>query len=221
MSITPESVKQMLSSEELGDRLRGVNQIRQLEPSVGFELVQTAIKDENSRVRYSAVSMLDTLGGQDLELSLQILRDRLFNDSEIDVQAAAADCLGGLKLTQAFDDLQQIYQTSGEWIIQLSIIAALGELGEPKGFDLLSEALSSENELVQAAAVSSLGELGDSRAVSLLSPYAESSDWQIRYRVIQSLSLLGGTNAKSIIQKLAKDEVEAVSKEAQRCLSEN
>jgi len=40
MSVTPESVKQMLSSENLGDRLRAVNQIRELEPAIAFELVQ-------------------------------------------------------------------------------------------------------------------------------------------------------------------------------------
>jgi len=33
----------------------------------------------------------------------------LFNDPEPDVQAAAADCLGALKLTEAFEDLQQLY----------------------------------------------------------------------------------------------------------------
>lgn len=219
MDITPESVKQMLNSEDLGDRLRGVNQIRQLEPSVGFELVQNAVKDDNSRVRYAAVSMFDTLGNQNLELSLEILRDRLFNDSEVDVQAAAADGLGGLQLTQAFDDLKQVYQTSEEWIIKLSIIAALGELGEPRGYDLLTEALSSDNELVQAAAVSALGELGDTRAISLLSSYAQSDDWQIRYRVIQSLDRLGGADAQSIIKGMTSDQVEAVAKEAQRCLS--
>ena len=101
MSITPESVKQLLSSEDLGDRLRAVNQIRELEPAVGFELIQSAIGDRNSRVRYSAVSQMDTLGTQDLQLSLDILRDRLLHDSEVDVQAAAADCLGALKLSEA------------------------------------------------------------------------------------------------------------------------
>jgi len=50
MSVTPESVKQMLSSENLGDRLRAVNQIRELEPAIAFELVQT--HDRNARVRY-------------------------------------------------------------------------------------------------------------------------------------------------------------------------
>jgi hypothetical protein len=34
MTITPESIQEQLSSEDLGDRLRAVNQIRQLDPSI-------------------------------------------------------------------------------------------------------------------------------------------------------------------------------------------
>ncbi|MEH2136496.1 phycobilisome degradation protein NblB [Nostoc sp.] len=218
MSITSESVKQLLSSEDLGDRLRAVNQIRQLEPAVGFELIQTAISDRNSRVRYSAVSQMDTLGTQDLQLSLDILRDRLLNDSEVDVQAAAADCLGALKLSEAFEDLQRLYHTTGEWLIQFSIIATLGELGDPRAFELLKEALSSENELVQTAAISSLGDLGDLQAVPLLAPYATNADWQIRYRLVQALARLGSAEAKSILKTLADDEVEAIATEAKNSL---
>ena len=221
MSITPESVKQLLSSEDLGDRLRAVNQIRELEPVVGFELIQSAITDSNTRVRYSAVSQIDTLGGQDLDLSLKILRDRLLNDPEPDVQAAAADCLGALKLGQAFDDLQKLYQTTNEWIVQFSIIAALGEMGEPRAFELLKKALSSDNELVQTAAISSLGDLGDTQAVPLLTPYATHPDWQLRYRLVQALNRLGTTDAKSALENLANDQVEAVATEAKKALSLN
>lgn len=218
MSITPESVKQMLSSEDLGDRLRAVNQIRELEPTVAFELVQTAINDHNARVRYSAVSQLDTLGGQDLQTALTVLRERLLNDPEPDVQAAAADCLGALKLTEAFEDLQQLYHNTPEWIVKFSIIATLGELGDPRSFDLLKEALTSENSLVQTAAISSLGDLGDMRAVELLIPYATNSDWQIRYRVVQALNRLGGAEAQSTLETLANDAAEAVAQEAKNCL---
>ncbi|MBP5974271.1 HEAT repeat domain-containing protein [Brasilonema sp. CT11] len=220
MSITPESVKQLLESQDLGDRLRAVNQIRQLEPKLGFELVQNAVNDSNSRVRYSAVSQLDTLGKQDLDLSLNILRDRLLNDPEADVQAAAADCLGALGLREAFDDLQQLYQTSNEWIVQFSIIATLGELNDPRSFELLKTALSSENDLVKTAAISSFGELGDLQAIPLLAPYATDPDWQVRYRLVQALSRLGGTDAKSILETLANDEVEAVATEAKKSLPE-
>ncbi|MEO1693538.1 MAG: HEAT repeat domain-containing protein, partial [Cyanobacteria bacterium J06631_6] len=121
MSITPETVKKKLESEDLGDRLRGVNEIRELEPAVGFELIQSAITDTNARVRYSAVSQFDTLGTQDLDKSLSLLRG-LLQDPEADVKAAAADCLGGLKLVAAFDDLQQLYKSTEDWIIKLSVI---------------------------------------------------------------------------------------------------
>ncbi|MEA5601545.1 phycobilisome degradation protein NblB [Nostoc sp. UHCC 0252] len=218
MSITSESVKQLLSSEDLGDRLRAVNQIRQLEPAVGFELLQTAISDRNSRVRYSAVSQMDTLGSQDLQLSLDILRDRLLHDSEIDVQAAAADCIGALQLHDAFEDLQEVYHKTDEWLVQFSIIATLGALGDPRAFGLLKEALSSETELVQTAAISSFGELGNLEAVPLLAPYATNPDWQMRYRVVQALTLLGGAEAKSILETLANDEVEAIATEAKNSL---
>ena len=218
MSITPESVKELLSSEDLGDRLRAVNQIRELEPVIAFELVQTAINDRNARVRYSAVSQMDTLGGQDLSTALTVLRDRLFNDPEPDVQAAAADCLGALKLTEAFEDLQQLYHTTPEWLVKFSIIATLGELGDPRSFELLTEALNSENDLVKTAAISSLGDLGDMQAIPLLVPYATDPDWQIRYRVVQALNRLGSPEAHSTLETLANDPVEAVAQEAKNCL---
>ena len=215
MSVNPESVKQMLSSEDLGDRLRAVNQIRELEDkAIAFELVQFAINDRNARVRYSAVSQMDTLGGKDLTTSLNVLRDRLLNDPEPDVQAAAADCIGALKLTEAFTDLEQIYHSTPEWLVKFSIIATLGELGDPRSFELLQQALTSDNDLERTAAISSFGDLGNMQAVELLLPYASDPDWQIRYRVAQALAKLGGAQAQSTLETLANDEVEAVAQEA-------
>jgi HEAT repeat protein len=220
MSVNPESVKQMLGSEDLGDRLRAVNQIRELEDkAIAFELAQTSINDPNARVRYSAISQMDTLGGQDLTIALNVLRDRLLNDPEPDVQAAAADCLGALKLTEAFVDLEQIYHSTSEWLVKFSIVATLGEFGDPRGFELLKQALESGSDLVQTAAISSFGDLGDQQAVPLLVPYATNPDWQIRYRVAQALCKLGGAESQSALETLANDEVEAVAQEAKNCLS--
>ncbi|MBD1807032.1 HEAT repeat domain-containing protein [Microcoleus sp. FACHB-SPT15] len=218
MSVTRESVQQLLSSEDFGKRISGVNQLRQLEPSVAFELIQPVVTDKNTRVRYAAVSQLDTLGGQDLQTTLTLLRDRLLNDSEPDVQAAAADAIGALKLTEAFEDLQRLYHQTPEWLVQFSIIATLGELGDPRSFELLEEALNSDTGLVQTAAISSLGDLGDARAVPLLTPYATNSDWQVRYRLVQALTKLGGTEVRSVLETLANDEKEEVAKEAQAAL---
>ena len=219
MSITPDSVKKLLESSNFGDRIRGINQLREIEVATAFDLVQPMITDKNTRVRYAAVSQLDTLGIENKSKCLELLRDRLFNDPEPDVQAAAADAIGGLKLTEAYEDLNKLYHETPEWLIQFSIVAALGELGEPKGFDLLTEALNSDNNLLQTAAIGALGELGDTRAVALLTPFADNEDWQVRYRLVQALGRLGGTEAQTTIRQLAQDEMEQVAKEAQNNLT--
>ncbi|MGL5795633.1 MAG: phycobilisome degradation protein NblB [Waterburya sp.] len=218
MSMTPESIKSLLDSEDFGDRIRGLNQLRQIEPAIAFPLVQPMITDKNTRVRYAAVSQLDTLGQVDKTTSLEILRDRLFNDPEPDVQAAAADAIGGLKLVEAYDDLANIYHSTAEWLVQFSIVAALGELGDPRGFDLLEEALNSNNNLLQTAAIGSMGELGDTRAIPLLAGFVDNEDWQIRYRLAQALGKLGGEEAKAIINQLANDQFEQVAEEAKNNL---
>jgi HEAT repeat protein len=214
MSITPESVRELLQSDNMGDRIRGVNQLRQLDEAVAFEILQPAIADSSSRVRYAAVSQMASLGHQDREASLQILRDRLFNDSEIDVQAAAADALGALQLTEAFEELEQVYRNTSEWLLKFSIVAALGTMNDPRCFPLLEEALDSSEELVKTAAISSLGELGDRRAIPLLLPYAQNSDWQIRHRVAQAFGYLGGTEVLATLEELAQDDVEPVAQTA-------
>lgn len=218
MSITPESVQDLLNSENFGERIRGLNQLRQIDPTTAFEMLQPLITDDNTRVRYAAVSQLDTLGTTDKDVALKILRDRLFNDPEPDVQAAAADAIGGLKLTEAFADLDKVYHDTPEWLVQFSIIAALGELGEASSFALLEEALHSDNNLLQTAAIGSMGELGDMGAIPLLANFVDHEDWQIRFRLVQALGRLGGEEAKAIITKLVDDESQQVAQEAKNNL---
>ena len=219
MSVTPADVQTLLISENLGDRLTGVNLLRQLDPAIAFELIQPLVTDTNERVRYAAVSQLDPLGRQDPDIALSLLRDRLQNDPEIDVKAAAADVIGGLQLTQAYDDLKQLYHQSSDWLLQLSIIATLGELGEPKGVELLEDALQSDNGLVRIAAVSALGELGSIEAIPLLVQLVKDEDWQVRYRLVQALGKLGGKEAQEALKILTEDPMEQVSKEAKETIA--
>ncbi|MGV0023464.1 phycobilisome degradation protein NblB [Phormidesmis priestleyi] len=218
MSITSESVKELLDSTDFGDRMRGVNQLRQLDPAIAFQMIQQSVVDSNVRVRYAAVSQLSSLGTQDREQALKLLKAGLF-DPEPDVQAAAADSIAALKLTEAYDDLQQLYHRTEEWLVSFSIVAALGELGDVRAFDLLQEALKSDNDLMKTAAIGSLGELGDLRAVEILIPYVSNPDWQIRYRVVQALSAFDSSEARSALDTLANDEVEQVAQQAKLMLA--
>lgn len=213
MTATPDEIRALLSSENLSDRLRAVNEIRALPPAQGFELIQLAVTDANTRVRYAAVSQFDSLGGQDPARSLELLRG-LLADPEPDVQAAAADCLGGLKLTEAYEDLAALYGSTAEWLVRFSILAALGELGDRRAVDLLLAALGSENELEQLGAIGALGELGDDRAVPHLLPFVSSSDWQVRHRLALTLGQFPSDAVRAALETLSQDAVAQVAEAA-------
>jgi HEAT repeat protein len=210
-----ESIATLINSENKGDRITALNLVRELEPAIAFGYIKQLVTDANTRVRYAAVSQLATLGTEDLAQSLTILRDRLVNDPEPDVQAAAADAIGALKLTDAFEDLQNLYETTPEWLVQFSIVAALGELGDPRGLKLLQTALTNETALVQTAAIGAIGELGDPSGVESILSFMADPDWQIRYQLARSLRNLGGELATENLAILATDQVEQVALEAQ------
>lgn len=213
-----DSVQQLLSSEDFGDRISGLNRLRTFEPDVAFPMIQPLLQDKEARVRYAAVSQMDAAGvGFEAE-TLPLLRNALMNDPEIDVKAAAADALAGLKLKEAYPDLKEAYHSTTEWLLQFSIVAAIGELGDPRAFDLLKEAIQSDIELVRTSAISALGDLGDRRAIELLIPFAENPDWQIRYRLAQAFGRFGGEEVKPFLEKLAQDDQSAVADEAKHHL---
>ncbi|MEO0408329.1 MAG: HEAT repeat domain-containing protein [Cyanobacteria bacterium P01_A01_bin.135] len=218
MNVTYESVSTQLASEDYGNRLSAVNQMRYLDAPQSFELLQKAIADENPRVRYAAISQLASVGNHDREASLALLENALLRDSDMDVRAAAADSVGALKLTEAFEAMETLYQQTDEWLVRFSIIAALGELGDPRGYDLLIKALEGDHELIRTVAIGALGELKDLRAVPYLAAYVDNPDWQIRHRVAQALGQIGGGETRSALATLAEDDVEQVAQEAKRAL---
>ncbi len=220
MGVTPESVQALLASESYGDRLTGLNQLREVEPQRALGLIQPILSDENVRVRYAAVSQLATLGEENRSETMATLLRLLEEDKELDIKAAAADALGALHCAEAYPQLEATYQASNDWVLQLSIIAALGELGNPAGFGLLETALGSETELVRTAAITALGELGDERAIALIVPLATDGDWQLRSRVAQALGNFNSNEtAKLALQTLANDESEQVAQIAKAGLS--
>lgn len=208
-------ITQGLNSEKFGDRIKAINQLRTIDPAVAFQLISPLCDDPNTRVRYAAVSQIATLGAQDPAAAYPLLSASL-GDPEPDVQAAAADSLAALKLTDALEDLQELYETTPEWLVQMSIVACLGEMGDRRAFELLQSALKSDNSLVAVAAIGALGELQDERDIPLLLPYADNSDWQVRHRLAQALGHFSDQpEAVQCLQKLAQDTSPLVAETAQ------
>ncbi len=214
----PETVQALLQDADWGRRLQGVEQCRQLAPAVALNLLKEVITDRNARVRYAAVSQLGNMAGlsaaQKQEL-LPLLRERLYGDSEADVQAAAADALAGLGLTEAYEDLERAYRQSSEWLVKFSVIAGLGVLGDARAYPLLLEALAAEVDLLKLAAIGALADLGDVRAVPHLAVLVTHPDWQVRFRLAQALHRWDTPETRALLATLAQDEVALVAQAAQ------
>lgn len=217
MTITPASVSALLSSDSHGDRIRGVNQLRELDKSIAYELVQAPIQDSNTRVRYAAVSLMDTIGDVDLVKTLAILRNCL-QDAEYDVKAAAADALGGLKLKESLPELIDLYHETEEWLLKLSIVAALGSMQDQRAMILFAEALDSTVELIKMTTVQAIGDTCDPAGVDLLAKVVAEPDTQIRFRVAEALGKIGGEQAQELLKQLANDPDPQVAEQAQAFL---
>jgi HEAT repeat protein len=220
MTVNFESLQELLQSEDFGDRLRALTEGRSLDVAERFELVCMAASDPKARIRYDATSQMASVGKHDLQRALDILCDRLLHDPEADVRAAAADSIGALKLIEAFDLLVEVYRSTNEWLLQFSIIAALGELGDRRGFEILAEALNHETELVRLAAIGALGDLSDPRGLELILPLVNNPDWEIRFRLVRALHQIGGAEAHTALTQLSLDPVDRVAEIAKTLLAE-
>ncbi|MEN9239568.1 MAG: HEAT repeat domain-containing protein [Thermostichales cyanobacterium SZTDM-1c_bins_54] len=208
----------LLASEDLGDNLRAVNQARYLQPEACWQVLSQAAQHPNARVRYAAISQMGSLKLADPAPIAACLRQALQSDPEFDVRAAAAASLGDLKYPNTLPDLMAAYAREQEWLVQFSIMAALGELRDPGAFDLIASTLESGNELVRTAAIAALGDLGDERAIPKLAPWIRDPDWQLRYRLAIALGQIGTAAAQELLQQLSQDPDPRVAQQASALL---
>jgi HEAT repeat protein len=218
-----ELLNALETASDLGARLRAVNQARFLDPELQFQVLAKAGSDSSSRVRYAAISQLGTVPLSDPTPILVLLREKLVEDPEYDVRAAAAAALGDLKQPQALNDLLIAYHRETEWLVHFSIIAALGELGNPDAFDLLTDILTQGNELMRTVAAGALGDLKDPRAVPILAAQLTTADQQLRYRICLALINIGKEIGHEAVRPsllaLSQDPDPQIATQAQEFLS--
>mmetsp|Transcript_2963 Transcript_2963/g.4516 ORF Transcript_2963/g.4516 Transcript_2963/m.4516 type:complete len:262 (+) Transcript_2963:73-858(+) len=190
--LTFDEVRELLSADRQGERLRGLREAKSLPPEQALDILAEAVTNDKSQVRNMALGMLADFGHVDMKRTAELLYDRLENETELSAKSTAADSIAALRLEGAFDALVQVFQESKDWVVRMSIIAAMGELADPRAFDLLAQVIREPNteELISIAAIGAIGDLGDKRALQILAPLANHPDDQIRQRAQQSIQSL-------------------------------
>jgi HEAT repeat protein len=207
---TIATIAAQLDNPDFGQRIQALIKLRSVAATDAVPLLAKALQDPNTRVRYSAVSLL---GQKCAPETLALLQETLATDPEFDVRAAAAAALGDLGDKSAFDNLVEAYRVDQDEIVRFSAVAALGELGDERAMDLLADAVN-QGGLIETAAVMALGQISSVRSYELLAPFATSESWEMRFRVAQALKISTDERAIALLEQLQKDPHPQVVQEA-------
>lgn len=85
-------------------------------------------------------------------------------------------------------------------------IEALGEIGDPKGLPVLTEALEDKEPEIRQAAVYAFSKLKDPSVISLLIEMLNDPDGMVRRQAVWELGQIGTTAAIPSLEKLAVDD---------------
>jgi HEAT repeat protein len=91
------------------------------------------------------------------------------------------------------------------------VVEALGEIGEPRSFESVLQALDDDRVDVRVAAVEALGKLADTRGVDPLSTLLETEpDPRLRFTIMLALNRIKGRPDRTVLAAAIRDEDDEV-----------
>lgn len=130
--------------------------------------------------------------------------DRLVEDEDASVRAAAAELLGGAG-EAAFDALMKARSDGDDRVVE-AVVSALGELAIERAVPyLLDTARNHSDRLVREAAVAALGAVGDDTAVPLLLDLLATGPPQVRRRAAVALTAFDDPAIEPALRRARED----------------
>ncbi len=118
--------------------------------------------------RMGAVFAFERLMGKPAAIPLWL---EMLNDPSPQIISNAASQLAQSKSTEAVEPLLTVLNREGEKSLAfMSLIMALGKIGDPRTFEPLAAYLKSPDPHKRVCAASALGDLGDPRGIAVLEP---------------------------------------------------
>jgi len=105
----------------------------------------------------------------------------------------AIGALTELGLAEAAEELSAALDTERREEVRISLVYALGKLGNPKAVGSLTKALDDHSARVRGGAASALGKIGDHRVAQSLAPLLRDKIFEVRREAGRSLQILGAT----------------------------
>ena len=166
------------------ERLQILDVIDSVTRDLKAELVQ-ALDDENEQVRAKAFRLALRLNTDEVE---KILLERA-DSMKGEVAAEAIKCLGSLRPQAALDKIGSLLKTAKDKDRLVACCQTLGQIGDPRGIELLDRVLSVQSFLsrrkknpspIRVAAAVALSFIQDPRTAQILEQCTRDRDPQVR-----------------------------------------
>ncbi len=144
------------------------------------------LKDKDDDVRKFAIELIADAGGRHLEMALC---ERLSDDQNPNVRAAAAKALGTLYCSAALPNLVAALKDI-EWV-RFNALEALSMIREDAAVEPILALLTDPSPATRHTAIEALGEIGSSRAAGALLAHIGNTDRDERAVVLKSLLRIG------------------------------
>ena len=144
------------------------------------------LKDKDDDVRKFGIELIADAGGRHLE---KPLCERLSDDPNPNVRAAAAKALGALDCRGALPNLVAALKDI-EWV-RINVLEALSGMREDAAVEPILTLLSDPSHATRHTAIDALGEIGSSRAGEALLAHLGTTDRDERDEVLKSLLRIG------------------------------
>ena len=171
------------------------------------------LSNPESEIRRLAVAACGRLGVAALDPLAEVAR----TDPDTRTRAAAIEVLGALG-APAFETVWAARTDDAPQVVE-SVATALGEIGDTRSVDWLTDTLGHHEEpLVREAAVAALGAIGDEAALPAVLDAAASGKPQIRRRAVVALTAFEGPEVEQALAAARLDRNPMVREVAEMVL---
>lgn len=166
------------------ERLQILDVIDSVTRDLKAELIQ-ALDDENAQVRAKALRLAQRLNTDEVE---KILLERA-GSMKGEVAADAIKCLGSVRPQAALDKIGSLMKTAKDKERLVACCQTLGQIGDPRGIDLLEQVISLQSFLsrrkkypssIRVVAAVALSFIHDPRSAQILGECTRDRDPQVR-----------------------------------------
>lgn len=112
-----------------------------------------------------------------------------------------------MRVRKDVEGLAKVLNHSQDWWCRVEVADALGEIGDRRAVEPLTEALRDERALVRFRAAHALGRIGDRRAIGPLTEAMKDDAWDFQgiTAIVAELNLLDGRDSLEPINRALRD----------------